>query len=123
MRRSSRKVWLIGIASALCLVAVVLAELVALQGHGKGHFEVQTLVDIQNYSAALTTYSNVFDSLPLGNNSAVTRVLAGNNPRNLCFLYLSPQKTNAAGEFLDPTHRPYEIEVTTNTIHISRRIK
>jgi hypothetical protein len=123
MQRSSRKPWLIGISLAFCFVAVVLAWLDAPRRHGEAHRQVQTLVDIQNYTAALTAYSNVFNSFPIGDNSLVTRVLAGDNPQNFQFLWLSPQKTNTAGEFLDPTHKPYQIAVTTNGIHISRRLK
>ena len=122
MQRSSRKVWLIGVALVLCLIAIVLAVIPALRSTDKGYFEIKTLVDIKNYTAALATYSNVFGMFPLGDNSAVTRALAGDNSQRLFFLNLSPQQTNNAGEFLDPRHLPYEIEVTTNSIHISRRI-
>jgi hypothetical protein len=79
---------------------------------------MQVKMDIANYTAALTTYSNAYNSRPCGDNATVTAKLLGDNPEKLAFLSLPPQFLNARGEFRDPKGLPYDIEVTTNTIRI-----
>ena len=119
MQRSSRNRNLIGAAGCLCFVLVLIALISPTHRRGAGSFRVSVLVDSNNYATALMAYSNVFGVLPSGNNSNVTATLLGKNPRKQQFLFLSSQSLNEKSEFLDPKHRAYDIEVTTNRIRIA----
>ena len=112
----------------LCAVVMIVlpSYFVLFAPHGfsdRGHTEMRVKIDIRNYTAALTAYSNVYARLPNGDNATVTGALLGNNPEKHTFLHAQLPSINAQGEFLDPQRRPYDIEVTTNTIRINRRPK
>ena len=80
-------------------------------------------MDIVNYRASLAAYSNICSSLPTGGNATVTSILMGKNPERLALLNVGELRLNERGEFLDPKGRPYDIQVTTNTIRIISRSK
>lgn len=107
------------------LVLFLLANLILwfVPNHGAAYVKARLEIDAKNYQTALTAYSNLYGTLPVGNNSAVTAVLAGKNPDNLVFLGVTPSMTNELGEFLDPKRVPYDIEIATNTIRFNRLIQ
>jgi hypothetical protein len=89
-----------------------------LVGNGRGktattHLEERQLAD------AIASYASVFQSYPTGENAAVIRILAGENPQHVKFLNLETNSTNQAGQFVDLWNTPYKISFnSTNSFSI-----
>lgn len=110
--------------TVVLLVLAAVALIVPPRGGSKrGPTKARVKIDILNYTASLIAYSNIYSSLPRGDNATVTAILMGKNPDKHILLNVGSLRLNERGEFLDPKGRPYDINVTTNAIHITSRSK
>lgn len=68
---------------------------------------------------AIASYATVFQSYPTGENAAVIKALAGENPQHVKFLNLETNSTNRDGQLVDLWNTPYKISFnSTNSFTI-----
>jgi hypothetical protein len=76
--------------------------------------KTRILTESIKFRDALTTYSNVFGSLPMGEFPAMIVTLSGQNPSNIVFIDLDPEYIDTAGRYVDYWRTPYRIELTVS---------
>ena len=69
-----------------------------------------TQAEMHVIKAALIMFKMEFGTFPQGDNRQVVRVLLGDNPRNMDFIDISPDKISAAGEMCDAWKIPYRFQ-------------
>ena len=68
-------------------------------------------MEISNLEAALNQYRAEYGIFPQGTNSAIFKILLGENPRKIIFYSANSNRFNSQGEYLDLWKTPYEIKV------------
>lgn len=109
---------IIVVAACACLWICLHLLTPFLVGNGRGktattHLEEGQLAD------AIASYATVFQSYPTGENAAVIKALAGENPQHVKFLNLETNSTNRDGQLVDLWNTPYKISFnSTNSFTI-----
>jgi len=69
-----------------------------------------TKLDTVAIATAISEYFRLFGAYPVGNNSAISKALAGENPKKIALLAF--KRIGKGGEMLDPWGNPYDIHLT-----------
>ena len=68
--------------------------------------------DVHKIASAVRAFQKAYRSPLNGDHISIIRTLRGDNPRNIEFLKIEPERLNSQGEFLDPWGTPYKIEAS-----------
>jgi hypothetical protein len=106
------------VGSGLLLVGLYLFS-PFFAGKSRGKYRVTELEEAE-LASAINRYWTVYQQYPTGENAAVARILAGDNPQQLQFVTLAENSTNEAGQVLDLWSTPYKITFnSTNSFIIT----
>lgn len=75
---------------------------------------------MSNLNAAFNQYYAEYGIFPKGTNSAVLKVLLGDNPEKIQFFNADPRRIDSKGELLDPWETPYDIQISDQTNYTIR---
>jgi hypothetical protein len=88
-------------------------------GGGRSPDRVTRLEEAE-LAKSIDHYAAAFEQYPAGENAAVMKALAGDNPQQVQFLNLGANSTNQYGQFVDLWNTPYKISFnSTNSFTIT----
>jgi len=103
------------ILGVICVILVV--PFVFSRGRDR-HGNVAKM-DVLNILAALTQYEREFGTFPIGDRIQVLKLLRGENPREIVFFSVAPERVNSKGEFMDGWGTPYDIQIlSSNSVSV-----
>ena len=76
-------------------------------------------MEVFNIIAALRQYEIEFGAFPIGDRIQVLKLLRGENPREIIFFHVAPERVNSKGEFMDGWGTPYDIQIlSSNSVSV-----
>lgn len=108
--RKKKLLHLVWLVASIGILLLAFREAGHIKAAVKAAKQARTRTLMAQVQTAILNYQTEYDSPPHGNdNVALIKTLEGGNPRNIPFLTLSPNETNARGEALDDWGTPLRI--------------